>query len=529
MGRIAKLFEAREALIPISKPETWLAELVFGRPTTSGVRVSEEGALALPAVWSAVSRISSTAGSLPLHVYRRAAGGKERAEQHPAYSLLHDSPNLFMTAMQFRQALVGHVLLWGNAYALIERDQAGQLMGLWPLSPADTKAYWVRVDGQKRVVYRTMVDGKPEQLMDYQVLHIAGLGFDGLQGYSVIQMEREAVGLGLAMQEMMGRVTANNAVPPVILQHPKNIDFETQKKIVEMFQGQSGGDRRGRTGIIVDGMTVTKLDMPLKDAEFLAQRNYTVQDVARMFNIPASMLEAADKAPTYASAEQFNLWYMQHTVRPWLVLIEQAIRLRLFVGLEQRRYFAEHNLDGLLRGDTAARSQFYKDMWDRGIYSINDIRSLENQNGVGPDGDKRFVPLNMVPLDQAGKPPADSGTQRSLDPVYRDAFSRVLRRARADIMRELEKRARAGDLAGLVPWLDGFLADHEAFAERNLRPVYEAEGSPDQAMQAARRHRTTLESDIKTAISEAKLGENDPVLVISEAFSQWLENPEEVF
>lgn len=519
MGRIAQMFERREAT-PSKLLFEWL-----GPKTASGVHVTEEKALALPAVWAAVNRISSTVASLPLIVYRRTEEGKERAPQHWAYQLLHDAANPYMTAMAFRRTLQAHALLWGNGYALIEWDNTGQAKALWPLDPSITTPVWVIADGERRVVYDTVVNGRTERLMDWQVLHIPGLGFDGLRGYSVIAMEREAVGLGLAMQEMTGRVVANNAVPPIVIMRNDNPSFETQKRIVEAFRQLSSGDNIGRIGMLAEGMQIKELSMSLEDAQFIAQRNYTVLEIARIFNIPASILEAADKAPTYASAEQFNLWYIQHTVRPWLVAWEQALQLRLFVGRDKKRYFAEHNVEGLLRADTAARAQFYKDMWDRGMLTANQVAELENWNPIGPEGDERFVPLNMVPLKQAlqGVP------QRSLEPVYDDAYKRILRRAKADIMREVEKRARNSTLDGFAQWLEDFLDEHQEFAERALLPVCEAEGRAGEAREAAKRHAKTLREALKPLISDGKTAGNDLISGISERFSVWLDNPKEVF
>lgn len=524
MGRIAELFERRQYVSTLAQPAAWLVELLGGGKTSSGIHVTEEKALCLPAVWSAVNRISSTVASLPLHVYRRRDGGKEKAPQHPVYPLLHDAPNPFMTAIQFRRALTAHVLLWGNGYAYIERNGAGDVVALWPLSPASTYPVWVKVNGEKQIVYITTVDGEQLRLMDYEVLHVAGLGFDGLRGYSVIAMEREAVGLGLAMQEMTGRVIDNNAVPPIVLKHPGRPDFETQKKIVQAFTAGVSGENRGKVGIVAEGIDVEELGMPLKDAEFLAQRNYTVQDIARIFNIPASMLEASDKAPTYASAEQFNQWFVQHTCRPWLVTWEQAISLRLFTGLERKRYFAEHSVEGLLRGDSQARADFYTKMFQIGVFSINDIRELENQNSIGPAGDKHFVPLNMMPL---GSQPSESA--RDLTPVMDDARLRIVRRAKADIMRETERRAKTGSLEGFLSWVNDFCAEHIEFAERNLLPVYEVMGRPSEARIVARNHAETLRKSLETAIFQAKSQQTDIIRALSEIFARWLLNPQEVF
>ncbi len=526
MGRIAQLFERRGDISGLANPDQWLLEILGGRKTSSGIHVTERKALALPAVWSAVNLISSTVASLPLHTYRRRDSGKEKAQGHPVYSLLHDAPNPFMTAVQFRKALTGHLLLWGNAYALIERDGAGDVMALWPLSPAITRPEWRMVGGELRVVYTTVINNEAKTFLEEQVLHLAGLGFDGLQGYSVVAMEREAIGLGLAMQEMTGHIVANNAVPPIVILHPGGPSFDAQQKIVEAFRKGTSGENVGKVGFLGEAMQIKELGMPLKDAEFLAQRNYSVTEVARMFNLPGAMIEASDKSPTYASAEQFNLWLVQHTVRPWLVTWEQGISLRLFSGLERRRYFAEHSVEGLLRGDSQARAEYYTKMFSVGAFNINDIRELENKNGIGPAGDKHYVPLNMAPADS---PPPPSVPARSLAPVLRDAAARVLAREEADIMREARKCASEDQRLALPMWLESFFESHTAFTERALRPFFEAGGRPEGAQKTARNHCQKAKMALISAVFRAIQAKNDPVLALQATFDAWQAAPEAQF
>lgn len=509
MGIISQLFERRSQIIP--SENRWLIDFLGGQPTSAGIHVTEEKSLTLPAVWSAVTRISSTVSSLPLHVYQRDSEGKQKAPNHPLYPLLHDSPNPLMTAMQFRRTLTAHVLLWGNGYAWIQRNPRGQVEALWPLPPDSTTPQLTEVDGQPRIIYHTVLFGQTKTLMDYEVLHIAGLGYDGIRGYSVIGMEREAVSLGLSMQTLAGRLMGNNAIPPTVLVHPGSLSPEAQRNLVKAWREDYGGPNQGKIGVLSEGIEIKQLSMPLKDAEFLAQRNYTVADIARIFNIPLSMLEGSDKAATYASSEQFNLWYIQHTVRPWLITWEQAISLRLFTDQERKTYFAEHSIEGLLRGDSQARAEFYSKMFSIGAFSINDIRELENMNDI-PDGDKHFVPLNMTSLDQP---------QVNIDPIVSDARNRILRRAKADIMREAEKTT---DWQAFSKWLDSFLVDHYAFTEKNLSPIYESIRNPSGAGIAARKHIDLLSSKIKSALSES-----DPLPVLTNIFSQLLIHPEEVF
>ncbi len=532
MGRISQLFEPRGAVMSSEKA---VLELFDITPSTTGVRVTEESALTYAAVFACVRVIAETVGSLPLNVYRRSGdGGKEKALDHPLYMLLHDAPNDHMTAMALRKTLMAHALLWGNAYALIERNGAGRVTGLQLLSPSATWPEWVDVNDQRALVYKTVRGNQPKVYLPHEILHIAGLGFDGVRGYSPIALHREGISLALAMQQMAGRVISNDARPGVVVTHPKSLGEKAVSNIQESWNKQHQGiANKGRIAVLEEGADIKTIEtMPLADAQFLEQRKFSRSEIASIFLVPPHKIGDLERA-TFSNVEQQNIQFVTDTIRPWLVAFEQAIQLRLFTGLERRRYFAEHNLDGLLRADTAARSQFYKDMWDRGVFSINDILSLENRNSIGADGDQRFVPLNMVPLSAAGKiqtaPAPNPPPKRSLAPVYQDAMSRILRRAQADILREAEKRVSKGDIGGLSAWLGAFFHEHQGFAERALTPACEADGCPASAATLAERHVEALENRLSLALSEAKEGQNDAVLALKQEFSALNMSPIDVF
>lgn len=498
--------------------------------TAAGVQVSEEKALSLPAVFSVIDRLSSVEAALPLHLYKRIATGKKLADDRNLYSILHDAANPLMTAVQFRKTMMIHLLLWGNAFSWIERDTSGQIVALWPLDPAQTSVL-VSYTGvpetvpEMNIVYQTTFRGQTRKFMSYDVLHLMGFSLDGIVGLSPIRLEREAIGLGLSMQQMMGFLVANNATPPIVLQTPPTMGHEAAKNLHASWMRRNSGENAGQVGLLEEGAQVVKLDQPLKDIEFLGQRGYTVKDVARIYNVPLAML-AEDQTATYASAEQFDLWLVKYTLTPWLVIIEQGIALKLLTAAERKKFYAKHALEGLLRGNAQARSQFYKAMAETGFYSINNVLELEDMNTIGPDGDKHMVPLNYTTIDQLGKAPE---AVRSLEPVYLDAYGRILRRAKADITREAERRAKNGSLDGFAAWLDDFLEEHQAFAERALRPACEAEGRAGEAESLAKTHAKRLKDDLKALTNDPKTAGDALISGISERFSVWLDNPKEVF
>lgn len=368
----------------------------FGVPFGRGIVVTPATAMRSTAVLGCVRILAETVASLPLPVYRRLKPrGKERTS-HSVGELLNKAPNPFMTAFTFRETMMAHILLWGNCYAEIEYDDRGEIKALWPIPPYRVE-HMETADGTPFFRVSTK-DGKQYNVPYYAMLHIPGLGFDGRKGISVIQWARQGVELALATEQFGSEFFANGTNVGAVVTHPAELSDgafkRLQKSLKEKYEGLG---RSHRLMLLEEGMTFAKNTIPPNDAQFLETRKFQTTEIARIFRVPPHMLADLDRA-TFSNIEQQSIEFVIHSVRPWLIRWEQPLNLRLFDSNEQKRLFVEFLLEGLLRGDSAARAAFYKEMFNMGVYSQNDIREKENENPI-PGGDRYWAPLNMVPLD----------------------------------------------------------------------------------------------------------------------------------
>lgn len=385
--------------LSVGQVDEWIDLSLTGRMAAAGVRVSESTALQHVPVWACVRNISEDVASLPLHLYERLERGKRRAVDHALYDVLHSSANEEMDAMTVRQTLQAHLLTWGNAYAEIERDLAGRIKGLWPLRPNAVRPD--RDPETKRLRYLIRVGGQDVVLPRERVFHLAGLGFDGLQGYSPIAMQRNAVGLGMATEEFGSRFFSNGAVPGLVLRHPKTLGKDAYDRLRASWKEQHEGlSNAQRMTILEEGVEVEKIGLPPEDAQFLLTRKFQLAEMARMYRVPLHKVGELDRA-TNNNIEHQSIEYVVDCIRPNLVRWEQGIRRQLLGPRERQVLFAEHLVEGLLRGDTKARYDAYGVGRQWGWLSANDVRERENLNPV-EGGDQYMVPLNMVPADQAG-------------------------------------------------------------------------------------------------------------------------------
>lgn len=386
----------------LAEPERWLVDALGGQPTHAGVRVNETTAMQSAAVYACVRILAETIASLPFPVYERiSTRGKARAPDHPLYSVLHDAANDEMTSFTLRETLMGHLSTWGNAYAEIERDNAGRIRALWPLRPDKTKPERNAVT--KKLQYRTLLPDGTQAILPFdRVLHIPGLGYDGLVGYSPIAIARQAIGLSLATEEFGSRFFGEGAHPGGIIEYPGTLSdtaYERYKKDVQEKYGGLG--KSHRLMVLEQGLKYTQVGIPPEDAQFLETRKFQLNEIARIFRVPPHMIGDLERA-TFSNVEQQSIDFVVHTIRPWLVRWEQSIKLKLFSVAEQRRFFAEFVVDGLLRGDIKSRYEAYAVGRQNGWLSANDIREMENLNAID-GGDIYLVNGNMIPADQAGQ------------------------------------------------------------------------------------------------------------------------------
>ena len=404
MGIFSGLFKSRD------KPKDSTAGSRFAfymGGTTSGKAVTERSAMQMTAVYSCVRILAEAIAGLPVHLYRyNTYGGKEKAVDHPLYRILHDEPNPEMSSFVFRETLMTHLLLWGNAYAQIIRNGRGEVIALYPLMP-NKMSVERNESGQLYYQYLRSVDepgGKSETviLLPSDVLHIPGLGFDGLVGYSPIAMAKNAIGLAIATEEYGSKFFANGAAPSGVLEHPGTI--KDPQRVRESWMSQFGGSQNsGKIAVLEEGLKYTPISISPEQAQFLETRKFQINEIARIFRVPPHMLADLEKS-SFSNIEQQSLEFVKYTLDPWVIRWEQSIQRTLLSPAEKKEYFVKFNVEGLLRGDYQSRMNGYATARQNGWMSANDIRELENLDRIPTEdgGDLYLINGNMLPLSKAG-------------------------------------------------------------------------------------------------------------------------------
>lgn len=364
----------------------------------SGVDVNEFTAMNYSAVWLAIMFISQTISSLPYQLYKKTGDKKTKALSHPQYRVIHKAPNKYMPAMTFWETLIAHCVSWGNGYAEKQFDRAGRVAALWPIPPNRCKP--VMRDGE--LVYDVTVGTEIITLPRKNVLHIPGLGFDGFCGYSVISMARESIGVGMAAEEFGGRFFGQGAHPGMVVNHPKTLGENGYKKLQHgLSKKYEGLGQAHRLMLLDEGMTMEKIGLPQKDSQYLETREFQITEIARWFNLPPHVLKDLSRA-TFSNIESQAQELVKYSLRPWMVRTEQHCDLQLLSRTNQATHYHRWNAEGLLRGDSKARAEYYKNMWGLGAMSQDDIRDKEDMDPIpGGYGKTYFVPLNHIPIDKA--------------------------------------------------------------------------------------------------------------------------------
>lgn len=393
---------------PVDKAADAGYSFLFGR-TTSGKPVNERTAMQTTAVYACVRILAEAVASLPLHVYEyQDDGGKKLVHDHPLYYLLHDEPNPEMTSFVFRETLMSHLLIWGNAYAQIIRDGAGRVLGMYPLLPDKME---VQRDDKGNIyyVYSRNSDENPTfkeygniKLKAEDVLHIPGLGFDGLIGYSPIAMAKNAVGMTLACEEYGASFFANGANPGGVLEHPGVL--KDPSKVRESWNSvYRGVSNAHKIAVLEEGMKYQQIGIPPEEAQFLETRKFQINEIARLYRIPPHMVGDLDKS-SFSNIEQQSLEFVKYTLDPWVIRWEQSLQRSLLLPGEKGKYFIKLNVDGLLRGDYQSRMNGYAVGRQNGWFSANDIREMENMNPIPDEEGGNLYLINgaMTKLADAG-------------------------------------------------------------------------------------------------------------------------------
>lgn len=455
-----------------SEPDQTFAPVVWQAPV-AGVNIDEHVALTSSAVWGSVRVISDAIMCLPVGVIMpRSDGGRDPVPDDPVNRLL-DVPNEEMDWGTYAQTETAHCMTWGNSYSEIEvMTGSGAPAALWPIEPN-------RVNPDRDRAGNLIYDvHNPREantvLSPRRMLHTKGLGYDGVIGYSVVRMAKEAISLGLAAESYGAGLFGNGAMPGGVLEHPGRMSDEAMKRLRGSWERMHGGPRNAkRTAILEQGITYKALSIPPEDAQFLETRTFQVREIGpRWFGVPPPFLgDLADA--TYSNVEQLFIVLVNQGIMPWAKRFETQLSFKLFHMRGQRQQ-VKINVNGLLRGDLRARAEFYKSMRDLGVLSINEIRALEDLNEID-GGELRLVPMNMRTVEEANRGENVTGSSGGvpdglLEPVVADAAARIAHKE----ANALKTANRKGD-EYVKNWAGRWFRDgkHVAMIQETLRASLE--------------------------------------------------------
>lgn len=479
------ILNSPESRSNLAEPDDWFVDALTGPESSTGIRVTPESALKWSAVFCAIRIISESIASLPIHLYETKGKGRSRVFDHPLVDLL-DNPNSEMTRFELFEVLQSHLCLRGNCYAQKVMAPSGAILELVPLPVSQVSISRSAADGSLLYTYQD-ANGKTVFGAD-EIVHVRGLGSDGVVGYSPVTLAREAIGLGLAAERFGGKLFKNGARPSAIVKHPKRLSEQVASRLRSQLESiYSGIDNSHRIAVLEEGMEWEKTGFTPEDAQFLGSRKFQISEIARIFRVPPHMMADLEKA-TFSNIEHQSQEFVTHTLRPWLVRWEHRLNRTLLEGEDRRRYKFEFSVEGLLRGDTTTRYAAYSTGRNWGWLSVNDIRRFENLSELPPEeGDVYLQPLNMQPLGAlpppapAAKDPPDEDPpeedkkdkpeeKNSLDlteaskallPMALEAFDRFQLRASKGIAGDMRKGST----------LESAFAGMGTYLARGLRPT----------------------------------------------------------
>lgn len=477
---------------------------VAGGPTAAGVTINEQNALKYLTVAACVTLIAGDIARLPLILYRRRSdGSRERVRDHPIYDLVHTAPNPETNSFLWREMAEGHCLLWGNTYARIDRNNStGNVMAIWPVE--NPGGVYVARDGRGKIFYRWRdPDGRVHKYFreSGRVFHVPGFGYDGVSGLSNIALAREAIGTGLAAEEFSSRFFSQGTHPSLYVSIPPEVKLGDAEKAYKQSLKDTLTGLKNAHGVAVfkSGEKVESLTMPLKDAQFLELRDHQKTELCGYYHVPPHKIALHGANSNYNNLEQENQGYVDSCLSHWVSRWEQCINAQLLTEIDRASglYF-EFKLDALLRGDSSARSDIYKTLFNMG-YPLNRILEKENENPV-EGGETGFVPLNMIPLDKAGdladsqisdgnEPPAPTADRgriirretRSLvirdritghfRPIIVSAAGRIVNREAIAVKKQVAKNDKNRAISKMEGWLKEFYRKLPGHIQREMGPA----------------------------------------------------------
>lgn len=477
----------------LADPATWMWE-AFGSGTShAGVSVNERTALNYSAFWACVRYLANAIAMPPLKVYRRDGDRREPDRMHRNWTLLHDRPNPMMSSFQFRQVAQSHLMTWGNFYAEREVNGRNETVALWPLRPDRVR---IVIQSNEKFLAYEMKDGGLETLAPGRYLHVAGLGYDGVMGYSPVAMIRQSIGLGMAAEEYGARFYGAGGRVPYIVTTPESFTPERRERFRKAWETAQGGagdglKRSHRVAILDEGMQVHTIGMPHDDSQFLETRRFQVEEMARVNGVPQHKIQSLEKAD-FSNIEQQAIEAVQDAVMPWAINWEQQLNWELFKEGERASWYCEFELDVLLRGDAKSRAETLKIKREWGIINADEWRQLDNQNPL-PDGlgQKYLVPLNMV--DAANM----EALSQSQDEPPDDRFVRRANETRADRSAASRHRLAAAYVKVFERAAQHFAAREARAALRILRKAFKGERPAQQLLEDLREFYQTFPEAIR--------------------------------
>lgn len=375
----------------------------FGSASSSGKSVTAERALRLSTVWACVRLISTSVAGLPFSLYRRLLdGGRADARDHPVYDLIHNQPNIDMTAMQFWQAVVASMLLWGNGYIRISRNGAGKPASLDFLLPQRVR---LECDENNRLRYfYTAPKGSEKEIQRKDMIHIPGLTLDGRVGLSAIRFGADVFGSAMSAEDAANSTFRQGLMPTVAFKVEHFIKPGQREEFKEYVRTVTGALNAGRPPVLEQGMSAEKIGIDPVDAQLLESRGWSVEEICRWFGTPPWMIGHTDKGSNWGTGlEQQMISFLVFVISTYTNQIQQSVNAKLLTAAERQTLYSEYALEGFLRADSKSRAELYSTMLQNGVYTRDDVRTKENLPRKGGNADVLTVQSNMVPLDKLGE------------------------------------------------------------------------------------------------------------------------------
>lgn len=431
----------------------------------AGIPVTADTALKLSTVWACIGLLSETIASLPLFVYRFSDGDeRQRARNHPLYPVLHDQPNTWQTAAEWREMMTGHALLRGNAYSQIVPGPRGAVDQLLPIHPDRVTVERLQ---NNRLRYKVRQDDATLRTFNQEdIFHLRGPSQDGVIGMSIIDYARDSFGIGLAAERYGSTFFANDSRPGGVLRTDSRLSKDAAERLKASWEAAHTGRNQNRVAILEDGLQWQTIGVTPDQAQFLETREFQAEDICRWFRVPPHMVGLTSKATSWGSGiEQMSIGFVTYTLMPWLTRWKQVISRDLIIATDT--YFVDFVVEGLLRGDISSRYQAYATGRQWGWLSVNDIRRLENMNPVD-NGDLYLQPLNMI---EAGEEPEQPPQREPMNAEHyrllaEESAGRVVRK---EIAAMTKAHQRAQSKAEFDQAVNAFYDTHATFVAQAMR------------------------------------------------------------